>query len=264
MDRRAVGVLDTGVGGLTAVREMRALMPGEDIVFFADTARVPYGGRSAEEITAFSRENAARLAACGVKALLVACGTITSTCLDAVAEAARVPVCGVIAPAAAEAAATSRSGSIGVLCTAATARTDAFGREIRALRADAAVCTHGTGELVPFIEAGRIGPGDAEVSRAVDAALLPLRGLDMDTLVLGCTHFPLLEGIFAEKLPGVALINSGAAGARGLGRELAGRGLLSGRTAGGSLRCLVTGDTELFGRNAELFLAGGGFTIEKA
>ena len=105
MDRRAVGVLDTGVGGLTAVREMRALMPGEDIVFFADTARVPYGGRSAEEITAFSRENAARLAACGVKALLVACGTITSTCLDAVAEAARVPVCGVIAPAAAEAAA---------------------------------------------------------------------------------------------------------------------------------------------------------------
>lgn len=264
MDSRAIGVLDTGVGGLTAVRRLRALLPGEDILFFSDTARVPYGGRSAEEIRSLSVDCASRLAAHGIKALLVACGTITSNCLDEVATAAAVPACGVIAPAAAEAVLASKCGRIGVLSTAATARTGAFARAIHALRPDAEVFSQSAGELVPFIEAGRVSGSDSEVSAAVDAALVRLAGSGMDTLVLGCTHFPLLGDLIAERLPGVELIDSGAAGARECARLLGTEGLLSGRCGGGSLCCLVTGDLDRFERTAGLFLDGAAFVSESA
>ncbi len=264
MDLRAIGVLDTGVGGLTAVRCLRALLPGEDIVFFSDTARVPYGGRSAQEITAFGLECVSRLASRGIKALLVACGTITSTCLDEAAALAGVPTCGVIAPAAAEAVAASKTGRIGVFSTVATARTGAFAREIHAVNPAAEVFSHGALTLVPLVEAGRVDAEDEEVSGAVDVALRPFDGSGIDTLILGCTHFPLLSGVISRRMRGVALIDSGTAGARRCAELLGEHSLLSERPAGGRLKCLVTGDTARFARNAALFLPGADFTIERA
>ena len=255
MDKRgAIGILDTGVGGLTAVRELRALLPGEDLVFFSDTARVPYGGKSAGEIRRLTADCAARLAGEGVKLILVACGTITATALDVAEEKAGVPALGVIAPAAAEAARVSSSGRIGVLSTVATARSGAFERALLELRPDARLLSHGAAGLVPLVEAGRVSPDDPEVAAAVKTALEPFSGFDMDTLILGCTHFPLLASAFAAQLPGVALINSGAAGARACAAELAARGLLSGRDSGGGLRCIVTGDRAAFNERAALFL----------
>ena len=175
MDNRAIGVLDTGVGGLTAVRSLRALLPGEDIVFFADTARVPYGGRNTDEIRALSMDCARRLAErAEIKFLLVACGTITSACLAETGGAAGVEAAGVIAPAAEAAARASVTGRIGVLSTEATARTGAFPRALEAARPGVEVVPRGNSALVPLIEAGRISAGDAELARAVDEAAAPL------------------------------------------------------------------------------------------
>lgn len=264
MDNRAIGVLDTGVGGLTAVRSLRALLPGEDIVFFADTARVPYGGRNTDEIRTLSTDCARRLAErAEIKFLLVACGTITSACLAETGGAAGVEAAGVIAPAAEAAARASVTGRIGVLSTEATARTGAFPRALEAARPGVEVVPRGNSALVPLIEAGRISAGDAELERAVDEAAAPFISAGVDALILGCTHFPLLTERFRERLPGVELINSGAAGAGECARRLAEEGLLNPRAAGGSTRCLVTGDTEGFCRLADIFL-GGAFTAEKA
>ena len=264
MDSRAIGVLDTGVGGLTAVRRLRALLPGEDIVFFADTARVPYGGRTLGQIRRMSLECVEKLTRRGIKALLVACGTITAACLDDVASASGVPACGVIAPAAAEAVAASASGRIGALSTLATARTGAFKDAVLALRPDAAVTLYGCGELVPLVEAGRTSPEDAEVADAVFRATAPFREQGADTLILGCTHFPLLYEAMSAALPGVTLIDSGAAGARECCRMLKENSLLSDRKAGGKLTCAVSGDRDSFRANATIFMPGVEFEVEKA
>lgn len=154
MDTRAIGVFDSGVGGLSAVRALRALLPGEDILFLADTANVPYGTRTREDICALSAAGARILYGRGVKALLAACGTISANGLGAIAGAVPIPFCGVIEPAAAEAARVSRNRRVGVLSTEATARTGAIPRAIRAHGADIEVFAHGAGALVPLAEAG--------------------------------------------------------------------------------------------------------------
>ncbi len=244
MDNRAVGIFDSGVGGLTAVRALRALLPEEDILYFADTAHVPYGKRSAAELRELSAAAAGLLRSRGVKAILVACGTASSEGMDAVREAG-LPCCGVVRAAAREAARISRNGRIGVLSTEATAASGAFARELAAAAPGAEAVIHGTGLLVPLIEAGRCDAGDPDVRAAVAAAAAPFSGSGIDTLILGCTHFPLLSQAFARELgEGVALVDSGAAGARAFAALLASEGLLS--EGGGSLRCLVSGDAAAF------------------
>ena len=151
-----------------------------------------------------------------IKFLLVACGTITSACLAETGGAAGVEAAGVIAPAAEAAARASVTGRIGVLSTEATARTGAFPRALEAARPGVEVFPRGNSALVPLIEAGRVSAGDAELERAVDEAAAPFISAGVDALILGCTHFPLLTEHFRERLPGVELINSGAAGGRGM------------------------------------------------
>ena len=247
MNRRPVGVFDSGVGGLSAVRVLRRLLPHEDIVYFADTANVPYGGRSVDELRRLAGRATRRLMDEGVKAILVACGTVSSNCLEVVGKVSGLPHCGVVLPTARMAAEATRSGRVGVLSTEATARSGAFSRAISSLGPDIDVTEAGTG-----------------VREAVEASLAPLRGSGMDTLVLGCTHFPLLAGAIGEAAgPDVLLIDSGAAGAAECMRLLESGGLLS--EAGGELRCFVSGDPERFGRDARMFLPGEArLSVEKA
>ena len=163
------------------------------------------------------------------------------------------------------AAETTKNGRVGVLSTEATARSGAFSRAISALAPDTAVLETGTGLLVPLAEAGRTDYSDAGVREAVRTSLSPLLGSGIDTLVLGCTHFPLLAGAIGEAAgPGVELVNSGAAGAE-CARLLEGGGLLCGRDSGGTLRCLVSGDEAKFVRDAKLFLPDeAAIRVEKA
>ena len=133
MDFRPVGIFDSGMGGLTSVRELRRLLPGEDIAYLGDTARVPYGGRSVEELRRIAESDVRFLRGRGVKAMLVACGTVSSNCLDYVQEKAGVPALGVVKPTAREAAEATENGRIGVLSTVATQRSGAFVRELKAL-----------------------------------------------------------------------------------------------------------------------------------
>lgn len=212
MDYRPVGIFDSGMGGLTAVRVLRELLPGEDIAYLGDTARVPYGGRSVAELIEIARSDARFLRARAIKAMLVACGTVSSNCLDEVEKTAGVPVIGVVKPAAAEAAASTKNGRVGVLSTVATTRSGAFVRELKAIDSAIEPVASGSPLLVPLVEAGRSDPADPEVASAVEECLRDVRAAGVDTLILGCTHFPLLsEAIAAYMGEGVTLIDSGAA-----------------------------------------------------
>ena len=252
MDYRPVGIFDSGMGGLTAVRVLRELLPGEDIAYLGDTARVPYGGRSVAELIEIARSDARFLRARAIKAMLVACGTGSSNCLDEVEKTAGVPVIGVVKPAA---AASTKNGRVGVLSTVATTRSGAFVRELKAIDPAIEPVASGSPLLVPLVEAGRSDPADPEVAAAVEDCLRDVRAAGVDTLILGCTHFPLLsEAIAAYMGEGVTLIDSGAAGARALAALLEKNSLRSPRRSFGRTACYASGDPVEFARVAELFL----------
>ena len=255
MDFRPVGIFDSGMGGLTSVRVLRQLLPGEDIAYLGDTARVPYGGRSVEELRRIAESDVRFLRGRGIKAMLVACGTVSSNCLDYVQEIAGVPAIGVVKPTAAEAARATRNGRIGVLSTVATMRSGAFVRELMKLDAGLEPVASGSPKLVPLVEAGRADPGDPEVAAAVEESLREVKAAGVDTLILGCTHYPLLsEAIAAYMGEVVELIDSGAAGARALARLLDEENIRSPRRSFGRTACYASGDAKEFARVAELFL----------
>ena len=249
MDSRPIGVFDSGVGGLSAVRVLRALLPGEDILYFGDTANVPYGGKSVEELRSLASASSRLLAGKGAKALLVACGTVSSNCLEVVGRASGLPCCGVLRGAALRACNTTRNGRVGVLSTEATARSGAFEREIRALRPELAVFSFGTSRLVPLAEAGRTEYSDPLVREAVEDAAARFSGAGIDTLILGCTHYPLLEEVIGDFMgPDVTLIDSGAEAA-----NLASTQFDPGEGPG-ETRYFVSDDPGAFDQLAELFL----------
>lgn len=255
MDFRPVGIFDSGMGGLTAVRVLREMLPGEDIAYLGDTARVPYGGRSVEELRKIAESDVRFLRGRGIKAMLVACGTVSSNCLEYVQEIAGVPAIGVVKPTAREAAAATRNGRVGVLSTVATMRSGAFVRELLKLDGRIEPIAAGSPKLVPLVEAGRADPDDPEVALAVEECLSEVKAAGVDTLILGCTHYPLLSGAIAAYMgEGVELIDSGAAGARALAALLESEGLRSPRRSFGRTGCYASGDPKEFARVAELFL----------
>ncbi len=213
MDNRPIGIFDSGVGGLSAVRVMVQKALRERIVYFGDTARVPYGDRTAEEIKALSLQDARFLQTKGVKALVIACNTITANALpELTAQAKGIPVIGVIEPAAAQAARMTRSGRVGVIATNATVRSQVYEAAISARCPGAAVTAQGCPELVPLIESGHTAPEDDLLMPVLERYLAPMRAAEVDTLVLGCTHFPLIrEAVQKIMGPEVQLVDSGAA-----------------------------------------------------
>ncbi len=225
-DVRPIGVFDSGLGGLTAVRELFRQLPHESVLYFGDTARLPYGNKSKETVTRFSIEIASFLVRQNVKCLVVACNTASSQALEALQGCIDVPVIGVIAPAARAAVAASPHGRIGVVGTLATVGSGAFAHQIAALAPGATVIQRACPLFVPLVEEGWL---DHRVTRLVaEEYLTELRHAQLESLILGCTHYPLLAPLLAELMgPGVTLVDSGAEAARATAGLLAERGQLA-------------------------------------
>ncbi|MFR1434155.1 MAG: glutamate racemase [Acutalibacteraceae bacterium] len=188
MDNRPIGIFDSGLGGLTAVRQLLRLLPGEDIVYFGDTGRVPYGNRSRETIARYARQDCRFLLENDVKLLIAACGTVSSAAAD-ILEEMPVPAFGVVEPAAKAAVEATHSGRIGVIGTSATVRSGAFQRCITDLRQDVQVIMQACPLFVPLVENGWIDREDPVARGMAERYLQPLREQRIDTLILGCTHF---------------------------------------------------------------------------
>ncbi len=221
---RPIGVFDSGIGGLTVVRELLRTLPGEPIVYFGDTARVPYGPKSPETIRRYSDEAADLLLTRGIKALVVACNTATAHAVDALTRRLDIPVIGVVEPGVRAAAAATRTKRVGVLGTLGTIASGVYDRRLRELLPDVRVYAQACPLFVPLAEEGFT---DHEAARLIAAHYLdPLREMEVDAAILGCTHYPMLRGLIQEAMgPDVRLIDSGAETAAEIERVLAERGL---------------------------------------
>jgi len=197
-DLRPIGVFDSGIGGLTVVKALRDLLPNENVSYLGDTARVPYGPKSAETVQRYAIELAEMLMKQNAKALVVACNTVSSVALPVLTEKFSVPVIGVIEPGACAALAASRNRHIGVIGTRATIRSGAYEKALCAADANVRVSSRACPLLVPLIEEGLLN--DEVTDRMILRYLDPLLADEIDTLVLGCTHYPLLTGAIARVL----------------------------------------------------------------
>lgn len=255
MDMRPIGVFDSGLGGLTAVRELMRLLPVEDIVYFGDTGRVPYGSRSRDTLIKYARQDVAFLRTFDLKAIVIACGTVSSTALEILARENPIPIIGVVGPAVHEAAESTRNHKVGLIGTQATIRANAYERQLADLLPVARVTALACPLLVPLVENGRFLPGDSVVETVVGEYLAPIKDAGVDTLVLGCTHYPLLTGVIRAYMgEGVTLINSGAACARQVHRMLEETDALAPGAHPGVRRYFVSDAVEGFSDLASIFL----------
>lgn len=254
MDNRPVGVFDSGLGGLTVVKSMLEYLPGENVIYFGDTKRVPYGSRSKETLTEFVTDDINFLLSHNVKAIVIACNTADSVTMKEMRKKFDIPIVGVVEPAAREAANATKNGRIGVIGTTATIESGAYGNRIRSFRPGAHVFGLPCPLLVPLVEEGRISPDDAVTVNVLTEYLHPLRLNDVDTLVLGCTHYPLLKPIIKELLPGVKIISSGYASTETLKETLRVNGIENENTGGGRLELYVSDAPERFAKNGGLFI----------
>src|SRR5947199_7139028 len=255
---RPIGVFDSGVGGLTVLHELLVALPHEDFVYLGDTARFPYGDRTAEELERFSLEVAEELLKRRVKLLVVACNSATAAALPALQRRMMettlgVDVLGVVKPGTVQAVGTTRNGRIGLLATPATVRSGAYQRAIEDVDAYVDLVAVECPDLAGLIEEDF--PVDERVVATVRAYCEPLREARVDSVILGCTHYPLVRPMLQRSLgPGVAMITSGAAAARQVEHALASRGLDARREGEGDYRFLCTGDAEAFKAAGTRFL----------
>jgi glutamate racemase len=264
-DPRPIGVFDSGVGGLTVLAELRRRLPAESTVYLGDNARTPYGPRPADEVRRFTLEAADWLLAQDVKLLVLACNTATARALPDVRARASVPVLGVVRPGAVSAAASTRSRQVGVIATAGTVESGAYHDAI--VEADPAirVAQQACPELVPMVEAGIVDGRRAE--SVLRAYLEPMRVANpaMDTLLLGCTHYPLLRGpIEAIVGPGVAVVDSAFTTALAVEDLLDALGARAPDAAAARHRVVTTGDVEGFVTVARRLFGDGLPSVESA
>ncbi len=247
----AIGVFDSGVGGLTVLRALHERLPHEDTIYLGDTARVPYGTRSPATVTRYALGNARFLVERGIKLLVVACNTVSAESLPALREAFDVPVLGVVEPGARAAAARAHGRPVGVIGTPGTIAAGAYQRSLKAIAPELIVTARACPLFVPLAEEGWT---DGEVPRLVaEKYLAPFRDERIGTLVLGCTHYPLLAEVIQTALPDTALVDSARATAATVEDELRGRGLL--RSSGAAAHeVYVTDLPASFHRVAERFL----------
>lgn len=254
MKENAIGIFDSGLGGLTAVREILEIMPNEDIVYFGDTGRVPYGSKSTDAINKYARQDARFLKKMGVKMIVAACGTVSSVAPD-LSEELGLPYTGVVNPTCYSAVQATRNGRIGVIGTAATIASHSYKKRIQAKHPEIEVFEEHCQLFVSFVENGLTDPDDELVRLMISRYMKPLRDSGVDTVILGCTHFPLLaDAIRREMGDHVTLIDSGKETALYTKKVLEERGLLSDRTDEGRARYYVSDTPADFERYAELFL----------
>ncbi|MFT3905470.1 MAG: glutamate racemase [Steroidobacteraceae bacterium] len=253
----AIGVFDSGVGGLTVLRALHETMPAEHLLYLGDTARLPYGTKSAETVVRYALQAAEELVERGIKALVVACNTASAAALSAMRQRfSEIPVIGVIEPGAQAACAASRNGRIAVLATEGTVRGGAYQRAIHALRPAAQVTALPCQLFVALAEEGWTSGAVAEgAAREYLEPLFAGTGAHADTVVLGCTHFPLLAPVIAQVAgPRVQLVDSAATTAAATQQQLGELGLLRAAQGETQLRFLATDGAERFAAVGSRFL----------
>ena len=253
MDQRAIGVFDSGLGGLTAVRHLQSLLPKENIVYFGDTGRVPYGTRSRDTIRRYTEEDCRLLIEQDVKFIIAACGTVSSVAPDLL-EQLPIPAIGVVSPTAAAAAAATKNNKIGILGTSATIRSASFEKALLAINPSIEVTATPCPLFVSLVESGWISQDDEVAVPMVRRYLSAVKAAGVDTLILGCTHFPLLAPIIRAELGDtVTLIDSGRETASLCAQLLKTNDALAERE-GGSAQFYVSDQPDGFSRVAEIFL----------
>lgn len=255
MDPRPIGVFDSGLGGLTAVRSLRQILPEENLIYFGDTARVPYGGRAQETLLKYARQDVRFLRSFDLKAILVACGTVSTTALPALQAENELPIIGVVEPTCRRAVAQTRNKKIGIIATLASIRSGAYEAALKQLDPEVEVISKACPLFVPLVENGRINRGDVVIETVAREYLEPMLEAGIDTLILGCTHYPLLTAILADICgPGVTLVSAGEEAAFELKRALKARDIRADRTQEGNPAFYVSDRVEDFEQIASIFL----------
>ncbi len=254
MDNRPIGVFDSGLGGLTAVQELMQILPNEHILYFGDTGRVPYGSRGRETIRRYAKQDMNFLVQHDVKVVLAACGTVSSTARD-IGNGLSVPYLDVLLPTARAAVRQTRNGRIGIIGTASTIASGSYRREIRQLNPDIEVFEQACPLFVPLVENAFVSPQE-EITRLVaQRYLAPIRERGVDTLILGCTHYPIISATIRSVMgSGVTLINSGREAAIRCREMLRERNMLREAEEKPDYRYYVSDITEGFRQVADLLL----------
>ena len=252
VDARPIGIFDSGAGGLTVLHECLVTMPNEDFLYLGDGARCPYGPRPAGEIRRFAFEIASYLEQSGVKLIVAACNAATSAALPQLQEALAVPIVGVLLPEAHAAVQATRNRRIGLLATEATVTSGRYEEVVHALDAGVRMVSVACPKLVPLIEAGVVG---AELDAAVREYAEPVREAHVDTVILGCTHYPMIRRVFERAFGrGTTLVFSADETAREVAETLERKGVENDQGRAGSTRFLTTGAPEEFRELGERFL----------
>ncbi|MBR5514942.1 MAG: glutamate racemase [Clostridia bacterium] len=243
-----IGVFDSGMGGLTAIKQIVKMMPNEDIVYFGDTGRVPYGTRSKDTIIKYACQDVRFLLSKNVDAILIACGTVSANAISVLREQFDVPIFGVVEAAAQKAVELTNNGVVGIIGTNATVKSDAYALQIKKINSDIKTVSTPCPLFVPLVENGFTNE-DNEITRLTcEHYLSDIKESGADTLILGCTHYPIIAPVISKVLPGVNLINTGAQAAVRLFEKVKPMG------GNGIIEYYVSDDIASFKAAAELFL----------
>lgn len=257
MNNAAIGVFDSGVGGLTCVEELVKLMPNENIVYLGDTARIPYGTRSRETIAEYAKQDIAFLEEHNVKMVLVACGTVSSVLMsNPLFEGSSISeYSGVVVPAVHAACAATKNNKIGVIGTSATIKSGSYGKVIREINPDIKVVGKACPMFVPLVENGYTAVDSVPARCIAEEYLAVMKKENVDTLILGCTHYPHLSNLISDIMGDrVTLISSGAELAKYALKTMSYNDSLCERSEQGTLEFYCTDSEELFAENVEKFL----------
>ena len=260
---KPIGIIDSGVGGLTVLKEAEKQLPNERFIYLGDNLRCPYGSRESSEIVTFTREMINYLLQYDVKLIVIACNTATALALEYLAQEVPVPMLGVVYPGSLAATKQTTNGHIGVIGTVATINSEIYKRTIQSIDPAVRIYSLACPAFVPIIESGVVD--GKELETIVEAELMPLKRWELDTLILGCTHFPLIKDIIRESIGNdITLIDSGAETARKLKKIVLKYGIQNTNKRSGAISSFkTTGDVSQFQKIANLWLDKRVWNIEK-
>lgn len=253
-NEKPIGIFDSGLGGLTVVKAVLEHMPNENIIYLGDSLNVPYGDKTSGQITEFAFKNTKFLLEKGVKAIAIACNTADATSRRELLQCFDLPIVGVVSPASEKATALTKNKKVGVIATATAVKSGAYERAVKSYLADCEVFSEPAPALVPLIEAGKIHKSDTETVDALKMYISPLLEKGIDTLILGCTHYPLVLGIVKELFPDINIVCSGTSSLGALYDKLKEENMLNTSGKTGEAEFYVTGDPSEFGKYGGLFL----------
>ncbi len=243
-----IGVFDSGLGGLTAIKQIVKLMPEEDIIYFGDTGRVPYGTRSKDIIIKYAKQDVRFLLSKKVDAILIACGTVSANALSILRKEFDLPIFGVVEAAAHAAGKATKNGKIGIIGTNATIASRAYEKEIAKIDPSLSTVSTACPLFVPLVENGFVDENNEITRLTCEHYLADIKASGADTLILGCTHYPIIAPIIQKVLPDVTLINTGAEAARYISERVPSHG------GKGRVEYYVSDDVESFKRSAAMYL----------